>query len=90
MFAARILGWTFLILAILMACAEGIATLGTGSYVGLANSEVLSIMTGLVPEDHDFMASKIMICPAWTTIGCLGAILLLTFRKKVRKTSFSK
>ncbi len=89
MLAGRIFGWSLLILAIFTASAEAMAALGTGEYVSIATSDVLTIVTGLSPDNPEKFTTKLLLWPAWFNTGIAGATLLFLCRKKKYKTNFS-
>ena len=90
MFKIRIIGWVLFSLALLDCIIESITSTTIESYSALKNSEVLTILTGFIPEEHEFMKSAYMNLPSWTTFGIISLILLTISKKRIRKTSFSK
>lgn len=90
MFVGRLFGWLFLLLAVFTASAEAVAALGAGEHVGLATSDVLTIITGLSvnPDDGSFI-ERLLRWPAWFSIGATGLALIFLCRKKKYKTAFS-
>lgn len=85
----RFFGWILILLAALTASAEAVAALGAGEYVGIATSDVLTIITGISPQFNDTITGKILMWPAWASIGTIGLMLVFFCRKKKFKTSFS-
>lgn len=89
MFLGRLFGWTLLLLAVLTASAEAVAALGTGEYVSLATSDVLTIITGISPQTADTFTGRLLLWPAWISAGTAGFLLIFLCRKKKLKNSFS-
>ena len=89
MFLGRLLGWIFLLLAVFTASAEAVAALSTGEYVSLATSDVLTIITGISPQTADTFTGRLLLWPAWASIGLAGLVLIFLCRKKKYKNSFS-
>ncbi len=90
MFICRLTGWCLVLIAVLTASAEAVVALGTGDHVGIAASDVFTIITGVTPDVHDTFAGKIMLWPAWVVIGAVGLFLLAAFRNKKSRSSFIK
>lgn len=88
MFLGRMTGWLLLLIAVLAASAEAVVAVGTGEYVGIATSDVITIITGVTPEIADSVAGKIMLWPAWVMIGSFGLLLTTLCRKKKYRTGF--
>ncbi len=89
MFLGRLLGWIFLLLAVFTASAEAVAALSTGEYISLATSDVLTIITGISPQTADTFTGRLLLWPAWASIGLTGLVLIFLCRKKKYKNSFS-
>lgn len=90
MFFGRIIGWFFLFVSFLTVSAEAVAALGTGEYIGIATSDVLTIITGISPQTPETFAGQILLWPAWATMGAIGLVLVFSCRKKKLRTAFSK
>ena len=88
MFFGRFFGWTLVLVAVFTASAEAVAALSNGEYAGIATSDVLTIITGISPEPADTFASRILLWPAWTSIGLTGLLFIFFCRRKKFKTSF--
>lgn len=80
-----------IITAIIMACGEAVMALGTGSYQGLATSDVWALLWGQTPDflkgnvSGDiwrFSAALLMAMPAWAVLGPIGVILAHVCRKR--------
>ena len=81
----RILGWCFVLAAIVMVSAETVMALGTGSYNGLATVEVWTLLLG---DSPDFIAqgfsggfwaglgTLLMAMPAWAAFGVIGLMTI--------------
>ena len=89
MFFGRLFGWLLLLLAVFTASAEAVAALGAGEHVGLATSDVLTIITGLSVEPDGSFVERLLRGPAWLSIGAVGLALIFLCRKKKYKTAFS-
>ena len=89
MFLCRLTGWCFLLTALLAASAEAVVALGTVDHVGIATSDIFTIITGSTPSAPDTFAGKIMLWPAWSLIGALGLFLVFVSRNKRNRSSFS-
>ncbi len=89
MFFGRLFGWLLLLLAVFTASAEAVAALGAGEHVGLATSDVLTIITGLSVEPNGSLIERLLRWPAWLSMGAVGLALIFLCRKKKYKTAFS-
>ncbi len=89
MFFGRLLGWAFLLLAALTASAESVAALNTGEYIGLATSDVLTIITGISPQTADTFAGRLLLWPAWVVVAVIGLTLIIACRPKKTRKNFS-
>ena len=94
MFVGRCLGWTMVIVALVMASGEAVMALGTGSYHSLATSDVWALLLGrspdLLPGDvtqgtWHFIAALLLAMPAWAVIGPSGVMLAHVCRKRLAK-----
>ena len=95
----RIAGWTFVVLAIVMASAEAVMALGTGAYNGLATVDVWTLLVGQTPS---FTASSsgspqvlagvgsvVMAMPAWVVFVTMGfAFIHLCRKRRARRRVF--
>ena len=88
MFFGRLFGWIFLFIAAFTASAEAVAALSTGEYTSIATSDILTIITGMSPQPDGNFASRILLWPAWVSIGSLGLCLIFLCRRKKYKSSF--
>ena len=91
MFIGRALGWVFIFAAIVMASGEAVMALGTGTYTGLATSDVWALLGGQAPDFLNgnltgdiwrFAAALIMSMPAWAVLGPIGVILAHVCRRR--------
>lgn len=89
MLFGRICGWFCLVSAILAASAEAVVALGTGELIGIATSDIFTIITGISPESLNPLAEEILMEPAWVILGTAGLCLILLCRKKKVKTAFA-
>jgi len=87
----RILGWTLVILAMVMASAEAVMALGTGAYNGLATADVWTLLVGQAPlealegSSNRFLATAsivIMNMPAWIAFGLSGVVVVHLCRER--------
>lgn len=100
----RLLGWVLLTTSVLMASAEAVMAIGTGSYSGIATRELWTLLSGSSP---DFGASLsgtpagwrrflpmagavLMETPAWLVGGPLGLGLVLGSRRQRRRRGFHR
>lgn len=90
MIVCRLTGWCLVLIAVLTASAEAVVALGTGDRIGIAASDVFTIITGVTPDPYASFAGKVMLWPAWSIIGGCGLFLLAAFRNKKNKSSFIK
>jgi len=79
------------VMAILMASAEAVMALGTGSYNGLATVDVWTLLVGETPDfaaqtgSTEILAAlgaTLMAMPAWVAFGVSGFFLLHVCRKR--------
>lgn len=91
MFIGRALGWTMVLAAILMASGEAVMAIGSGSYQGLATSDILALLWGQTPDFLEsgltgdiwrFLGALVMAMPAWAILGPIGVILAHMFRRR--------
>ena len=88
MIFGRLCGWSLLLVAFFTASAEAVAALSSGEYNCIATSEVLTIITGLSPHPSGDFAGRILLSPAWASIGFIGLLLIFLCRPKKYKSSF--
>ena len=88
MFFGRLLGWSLLFFAVFTASAEAVAAFNTGEYSCIATSEMLTIITGLSPRPEDTFTGRLLLWPAWISMGSVGTLLLFLCRQKKFKPSF--
>lgn len=89
-FLGRLCGWFLLVASILAASAEAVVALGAGEHVSIATSDVITIITGVSPENISPLASEILMWPAWVIVGSTGLCLVLLCRRKKFKTAFGE
>lgn len=91
MFIGRIVGWGMIAVALLMASGEAVMALGTGSYHGLATSDVWALLWGQTPEVDEsgvpgnvwaLIVAIFMAMPAWAVVGPIGVIVAHAFRRR--------
>jgi hypothetical protein len=91
MFFGRLAGWTLVLLAIVMASAEAVMALGTGTYTGLATSDIWTLLVGQSPsfssETDSFqllaaLERGILAMPAWVVVGVIGFVIAHACRKR--------
>ncbi|MDG2242079.1 MAG: hypothetical protein P8L66_01150 [Rhodospirillaceae bacterium] len=91
MLIGRAFGWTMVLAAILMASAEAVMALGTGSYLGLATGDLWALLWGRNPNFLEagfsddlwrFSGALLMALPAWAVLGPVGVILAHTCRRR--------
>lgn len=79
------------VLAMLMASAEAVMALGTGTYDGLATVDLWTLLFGQTPsftdqaESTPILASvgmALMEMPAWAAFAATGVLLLHACRKR--------
>ncbi len=93
----RVLGWTMIGLAVLMASGEAIAALGTGTHDFIAAADIWALLTGTVPDftplgpnvNLETVGKVILAWPAWALMAPLGAALLIAGRPNKRKRMFT-
>lgn len=88
MLLGRLVGWVFLVMAVLAASAEAVVALGTGEHIGIATSDVITIITGVLPDPANPVAEEILMWPAWVIVGSVGLSLVLLCRRKKAKANF--
>ena len=88
MFLGRLTGWFCLVMAVLAASAEAVVALGTGEHASIVTSDIITIITGVLPETANPLAEEILMWPAWVIVGSIGLCLVLLCRKKKVRTSF--
>lgn len=82
MIIGRISGWFLVVLAIVMASAEAVMALGTGSHSGLATADIWTLLVGRAPADFgtgSWLGTAgfiVMAMPAWLVFGLSGILLL--------------
>lgn len=88
-FLSRLIGWVFVLVAILMASGEAVMALGTGTYDGLATGEMWTLLAGARPVEGvqpgdlaGTLAALLMELPAWLAVGLIGTTLVVTCRKR--------
>ncbi len=99
-FLVRLLGWSLMIAAVLVASLEMLMALSTGTYISLATRDIWTLLAGVPPAFKASLAqwpettsvpSKLgillnhvgaiaMEIPAWTMVGSVGGLLVLTSR----------
>jgi ABC-type phosphate transport system permease subunit len=91
MFIGRIVGWSMIAVALLMASGEAVMALGTGSYHGLATSDVWALLWGQTPQVEQtssagsmwlLIVTVFMAMPAWAVVGPVGVILAHVCRRR--------
>ena len=91
MFIGRIVGWGMIAVALLMASGEAVMALGTGTYHGLATSDVWALLWGQTPQvdqsnvpgDMWLLAMAIfMAMPAWAVVGPIGVVVAHLCRRR--------
>jgi len=79
------------VLAMLMASAEAVMALGTGTYNGLATVDVWTLLVGQTPSFTDQAGStpllaavgaSVMEMPAWVAFAATGVLLIHACRKR--------
>ncbi|OFX13724.1 MAG: hypothetical protein A2516_02625 [Alphaproteobacteria bacterium RIFOXYD12_FULL_60_8] len=82
MIIGRLLGWLLFSLTILMASAEAVMALGTGSYDGINAGEIWTLLSGSSPEAG--IGKLLQALPAWTLTGSLGLTLIVSCQPRRR------
>ena len=95
----RLFGWFMVVLAIVMASAEAVMALGTGAHVGLATSEVWTLLMGRAPaawfesNSNQILAALgtlVMSMPAWILFGVSGFMMVHLCRaRRQRRRRFT-
>ena len=83
MIIGRMSGWLLVIFAIVMASAEAVMALGTGTHAGLATADIWTLLVGRSPSDLStgsggvFGTASVVILamPAWLVFGLSGILL---------------
>ena len=88
MFFGRLLGWALLFFAVFTASAEAVAALNSGEYSCFATSEMLTIITGISPMPENTFTGRLLLWPAWISMGITGPLLLFFCRRKRSKVAF--
>lgn len=91
MIFGRLIGWTLLAVAILIASGEAVLALGTGSYQGLATREVWTLLAGdptvswSMGDATSRLLAGVLDWPAWSVIGAIGLGFAVVFRSPKRR-----
>jgi hypothetical protein len=88
MFLGRLLGWTLLGLALLMASGDVVLALGPGDHPGILTRDVWILLAGRsleVNSSPHSMTDLLMAWPAWVLLAPLGTILLWACRPRRRR-----
>jgi hypothetical protein len=93
----RLLGWSMIGLAVLMASGEAIAALGSGTHDYIAAADIWALLTGTVPDftpmgpnvSLEMVGRVLLSWPAWALMAPLGAVLLIAARPSKRKRMFA-
>ena len=100
MILGRIIGWITIMLALMAVGAETFVALRAGAYQGLTGGEIwfkidshgLNTVQAVVqryihPILWDPAIVSVLRLPLWATLGSIGSILLLIYRKRGRRIS---
>lgn len=95
MLLGRIVGWLLVVVAVLMASAEAVLALETGTYSGLIAGDLWTLVAGRAPPEAEtastwweFAAGRAMDSPAWVLIGLSGAVVMYACRARRRTFRF--
>jgi hypothetical protein len=83
--AGRIIGWTLIVLSLLMASGDAVLALGTSEHSGIVAGTLWTLVTGKMPEavaPTQSFATMLLAWPAWAAIGPIGIVLVATCRPR--------
>ena len=83
--AGRVIGWTLIVLSLLMASGDAVLALGTTEHSGIVAGTLWTLVTGKAPEPTtttESLASMLLAWPAWAAIGPVGIMLVAMCRSR--------
>ncbi len=90
MFVGRLLGWGLLALALLMASADAVLALGPVDCPSIATGEVVTLLTGAVPDSAQTLGGALLRLPVWVVAGIAGTGLCAACRRRSRRHWFRR
>ncbi|HVI53150.1 MAG TPA: hypothetical protein VM661_18220 [Candidatus Sulfotelmatobacter sp.] len=87
----RVVGWAFLVLAMLMASGDAVLAFAPGEHARLMTADIWLLVSGRVPrfEDLPSLTALLLALPAWLVAAPVGGVLLWACRPR-RRRYFSK